>query len=59
MRTGMRRSANWRLEASNPAKCSQCNSPKLSHQICPQCGFYNGELILPPKVKSKKDQEGK
>lgn len=58
MRTGMRRSANWRIEATNLAKCSQCGGPKLSHQVCPDCGFYNGELVLPRKVKSKKDEGG-
>lgn len=58
MRTGMRRASNWRIESTSLSKCTQCNSPKLSHQICPQCGFYNGELILPRKVKSKKEEGG-
>lgn len=57
MRTGMRRASNWRIEASNLSKCSHCGAPSLSHKICPECGFYDGELILPRKVKKKKEGE--
>lgn len=57
MRRGMRRSANWTIQAENLSKCTNCGSPSLSHQVCPECGFYQGELILPRKVK-KKGEEG-
>ena len=58
MRTGMRRSSNWRIEGVNLAKCSHCGAPNLSHRICPECGFYKNELIVPKKVKKTKQGEG-
>lgn len=58
MRRGMRRSANWRIEASNLSKCSHCGAPARSHQICPDCGYYKDELILPKKVKADKKNQG-
>lgn len=58
MRTGMRRSNNWRIVGENLSKCSNCAAPALSHQVCPKCGFYKGQLVSAPKIKkSKKDQE--
>ena len=57
MRTGMRRSANWRIEQVYLAKCANCGGTTTSHQICPECGFYKGQLIVPRKVKKKKDDE--
>ncbi len=56
MRRDMRRSANWRLEAPNLSKCSNCGAQSLAHQICSECGFYKGELIIPKKVKKKKEE---
>ena len=50
-RRNMRRAANWKIEAVNLNKCPQCGAAKMPHRICPSCGFYNGELILPKKVK--------
>lgn len=59
MRTGMRRANNWRVEKENLSVCSNCSSPVLSHQICPQCGYYKGQLVVAPKVKkSKKEDKG-
>ena len=56
MRRNMRRAANWQIHAANFGKCSQCGAPSLSHHVCPECGFYQNELILPRKIK-KKDEE--
>ena len=56
MRRNMRRSANWKVAAVNASQCTHCGSPALSHRVCPECGFYQNELILPRKIK-KKDEE--
>ncbi|OGR80846.1 MAG: 50S ribosomal protein L32 [Elusimicrobia bacterium RIFCSPLOWO2_01_FULL_64_13] len=56
MRRDMRRSHNWRISAPNPSKCSHCGKATLSHRICPECGFYDGQLILPRKVKKKEEE---
>ncbi len=25
--------------------CPQCQEPKLPHQVCANCGFYNGRQV--------------
>ena len=57
MRTDIRRSANWRIQAVNTSKCSHCGAASLSHQICPECGYYNNELLIPRKVKKKAEEQ--
>ena len=56
MRRNMRRAANWRIEGANLSKCSNCGMAMASHHVCPECGFYNGELIIPRKVKKKEGE---
>jgi hypothetical protein len=29
----------------------------MPHKVCPSCGFYNGTLVVPKKVKKAKTQE--
>jgi large subunit ribosomal protein L32 len=55
MRRGMRRSANFRLTAASLSNCSNCGAAHMPHRICPSCGFYGGELVLPPKQKKKSE----
>ncbi|MDR1418069.1 MAG: 50S ribosomal protein L32 [Endomicrobium sp.] len=50
-RRDSRRSANSKLDAPNASKCTNCGAAKISHKVCPECGFYNGVLIVPKKVK--------
>ena len=50
-RRDCRRSANSKLDAPTLGKCLDCGAAKLSHRICPECGFYNGRLIVPKKAK--------
>jgi len=49
---------NWTVKAGNFSKCPQCGASKMPHRICPSCGFYNGELIIPKKDKKEKDRRG-
>ena len=46
------RSANWKLTAPNLSACPQCHELKANHRVCPNCGYYDGELVV---EKSKKD----
>ncbi|HNM05254.1 MAG TPA: 50S ribosomal protein L32, partial [Leptospiraceae bacterium] len=39
----------------NLVPCSNCGAFILPHRVCPACGFYNGKLAVPPKVKKSKD----
>ncbi len=56
-RRDSRRSANSKIEALNSNICSNCGAPKMPHRVCPSCGFYDGKLIVPKKVKKAKKQE--
>ena len=38
--------------------CPQCKQPKLSHQVCPVCGYYKGRQALEIKIKEKKEKRG-
>ena len=55
-RRDCRRSANSKITAENSNKCSNCGAPKMPHRVCSECGFYNGKLIVPKKVKKTKTQ---
>lgn len=44
-RRDMRRS-HLALNVSAPATCPHCKQPKLSHRVCPACGFYDGKEVL-------------
>jgi len=52
-RQGKRRS---HLHRSQPALdlCPQCHSPKLSHRVCPTCGYYAGREVVAIKTKPAK-----
>lgn len=54
------RHSTWQTKAikklakvTNYVKCSNCWSYKLSHRVCPHCGFYAGKQVLTIKTKSK------
>jgi large subunit ribosomal protein L32 len=57
MRRDMRRSNNFRLTAASLSNCSNCKTPIIPHRVCPACGFYQGELVLPAKQKKKRGEE--
>ncbi|MGM0462779.1 MAG: 50S ribosomal protein L32 [Fibrobacterota bacterium] len=44
-RRDKRRSHDF-IGASAPAKCGKCGEPKLSHRVCPNCGFYKGKEVI-------------
>ncbi len=52
-RTNMKRKGK-KLHIISLSRCSNCGEAKLPHRICPKCGYYNGKLIIPPKVKKEK-----
>jgi large subunit ribosomal protein L32 len=49
-RQGKRR-AHDHIKLPTLARCPQCNSLKLTHHVCPDCGTYQGFQVL--KIKSK------
>jgi len=41
-----RRRAHDALNARNLAVCSNCGEMRLSHTVCPNCGFYKGREVI-------------
>jgi large subunit ribosomal protein L32 len=44
----------WRLELPPLIPCPNCKTLKLSHHICPNCGYYKGRRIIEVKEKKKR-----
>jgi large subunit ribosomal protein L32 len=55
-RQGKRR-AHLGIDAPALDYCPQCNSPKLSHRVCPTCGTYSGREVIAVKGSKKKKTE--
>ncbi|MBI3991574.1 MAG: 50S ribosomal protein L32 [Candidatus Omnitrophica bacterium] len=34
--------------------CAGCGALRVSHRICPHCGYYNGKKVLVIKTKETK-----
>ena len=44
-RTRMRR-AHDALEVVQLAKCSNCQNLRMSHRVCPYCGYYGTRQVI-------------
>ena len=45
-RRNTRRSATYKLSMPGIAECPQCHAKKLTHRLCPTCGYYNGRQVI-------------
>lgn len=45
-RRDKRRSNVWKIEAPTLVKCPQCKEYTVPHQVCANCGYYNGKEIV-------------
>ena len=57
---GRKRHSTWErlnikrmVEAHKISVCKNCGAKKLSHRVCPVCGYYKGKQVLTIKSKSK------
>ncbi len=41
------RRSHHALSAPTLVECPQCKVQKPRHQVCPECGYYNGRQVLP------------
>lgn len=57
-RRDMRRSANSKLDAVQTVSCSNCGAQRLSHNVCPACGFYKDRVVV-AVAKAEKSEEAK
>lgn len=46
---GRKRRTHWKLQPPAVVECNQCHQPKLSHHICPNCGFYKDVEVIASK----------
>ncbi len=46
------RYSQWKLNTPNLVECPNCKSLIKSHEVCPNCGQYNGKQVL--DVEDKK-----
>ncbi len=45
-RRDKRRSSTWKLKTPNLVKCPNCGALIKPHQVCPECGMYDGKTIV-------------
>jgi len=45
-RRNKRRANHDRMSAPAVVTCPNCSEPKLSHRVCPSCGYYNGRQVI-------------
>ncbi|MDE2038382.1 MAG: 50S ribosomal protein L32 [Elusimicrobia bacterium] len=59
-RRDSRRSQNWKLDALSSSSCPnpECKRLRPPHTVCPHCGWYDGRIVLAPKVKKKAAEGG-
>ena len=52
------RRSQQRLTPPMLGACPQCGQRRLSHRVCPSCGYYQGRQVIvvgdspPPKAKA-------
>ncbi|HWO56378.1 MAG TPA: 50S ribosomal protein L32 [bacterium] len=47
---GAKRRTHWKLQTPTLSPCPQCATLRRPHHVCPQCGFYDGQEVIPPKT---------
>lgn len=45
-RRDKRRSNVWKLSAPAFSRCRHCGELKLSHRVCPNCGYYKDKVVI-------------
>ena len=49
---GMRRSHHHKKPVQ-VQYCTHCNEPVLPHRVCPNCGFFQGRVVVVPEEETK------
>ena len=48
------RSANWKVNVPAVVDCPHCHEKKVAHQVCKNCGYYDGEQVVSVDKKESK-----
>ena len=43
------RRTHFKLHVTGLAKCADCGAMVKAHQVCPECGYYNGKKVVDVK----------
>ena len=46
-----KRRTHKKLSAAALIPCSHCNTPKVAHAVCPNCGHYRGRQVIQVEEK--------
>jgi len=49
-----RRRAHHALQIGNFVQCSNCGEMRLTHRVCPNCGYYQGHEVIAVEKEEKK-----
>jgi large subunit ribosomal protein L32 len=52
-----KRRTHNRLRVLNIVECPRCHSKKVSHRVCPNCGYYSENEIIVFSDKGKKKEK--
>lgn len=53
---GLRR-AHHAVKVSPLMTCPRCHELKVTHQVCPSCGTYNGHQVI--EIEDKSQRKGR
>jgi large subunit ribosomal protein L32 len=54
---GRKRRTHWKLKGPTLIPCPQCKQLKISHRVCPNCGFYKAREAV--KIEKKQREKKK
>jgi large subunit ribosomal protein L32 len=40
------RRATYKLAGQTIVACPHCHEPKMSHRVCPSCGYYDERKVI-------------
>ncbi len=43
---GKKRRTHYKSKLTSITKCVQCDSIKMPHRACPECGYYRGRPVV-------------
>jgi large subunit ribosomal protein L32 len=46
---GRKRRTHYKTAAPSLMACPNCGDMKMTHKVCPSCGFYDGKSVEIPK----------
>ena len=49
-----KRRANWKAAVPTLVECPHCHEKKVAHQVCKNCGYYDGAQVVNVDKKESK-----